>query len=206
VTEWVENPDGGRPRGLRGLGLAWVEVLRRPRRFFRTRLSPGDQAPGLTFAAAVVLVEEATRLALVPGAVPVYRGQVVASAALWLLAAVVLVTPAAIHLTTAAETVVLMALAPDRGGVSETVQVICYATAHCVVAGLPDPWLTVIATVWGVCLLTVGTVVIHDLSVPRALPAVWVPALVVFGLGFRGFEALVAVGAQGADLLRTVLA
>ncbi|MEF8855619.1 MAG: hypothetical protein V5A24_09035, partial [Haloarculaceae archaeon] len=84
MTEWVEDPAGGRERGPRGLARAWLEVLRTPWRFFATQISPGDQAPGLTFAAAVVLLEEATRLAFVPGAGPVFREQPAISAVLWL--------------------------------------------------------------------------------------------------------------------------
>ena len=205
MTEWVQDPTGGRARGPGGLARAWVEVLANPWRFFDTQLSPGDQAPGLTFAAAVVLVEEATRLALVEGAAPVFRGRPVVSALLWLLAAVVLVAPAIIHLTTAAETLVLVALAPDRGGVSETVQVICYAMAPCALVGVPNPWVGLVGTVWGVDLLVVGTMRVHDLSLPRAVLAAAVPALVVFGAGFGGFGDLAAVGEQGWAAIEPVV-
>lgn len=205
MTEWVEEPTGGRPRGPAGLVRAWVAIMCQPRAFFRTQLSAGDQAPGLLFAAAVVLAEETTRLALVPGAVPVYRGQVLASAALWVLAAVVLVTPAVVHLTTAAVTLVLMATAPDRGGVSETVQVICYSLAPCLVVGLTVPLLTSVAAIWGWCLLVVGIMTVHSIGLGRALAAGGVPGAVIFGVGFRGFEALLVVGLTGADALRTLV-
>lgn len=205
MTEWVDDPTGGRPRGPAGLVRAWVSIMGRPRQFFRTQLSAGDQAPGLVFAATVVLVEEATRLALDPSAIPVYRGQVYASAALWVLAAVVLVTPAVVHLTTAAVTLVLMATAPDRGGVSETVQVICYSLAPCVVTGVSSPVLTAVAAIWGTCLLVLGTAEVHGTGVARALPAIAIPGAVIFGVGFRGVESLSAVGVAGADVLRTLV-
>ncbi|OYR96216.1 hypothetical protein DJ71_01240, partial [Halorubrum sp. E3] len=53
VTSWIENPEGGRARGPRALARAWVEALIRPRRLFANGVSPGDQAPALTFAVAV---------------------------------------------------------------------------------------------------------------------------------------------------------
>ena len=56
MTQWVEDVEGGRQRGLRGLAKAWIEVLVRPRRFFAEGIAPGDQGPGLTFAIAIVLV------------------------------------------------------------------------------------------------------------------------------------------------------
>ncbi len=65
MTQWVENPTGGRDRGPTALVRAWVEILRRPRRVFRTGVAPGDQAPGLVFAATVVLFEEVSRYAVV---------------------------------------------------------------------------------------------------------------------------------------------
>ncbi|MFB6084640.1 MAG: YIP1 family protein [Halorientalis sp.] len=198
MTQWVEDPTGGRDRGPVALARAWAEVLVRPRRFFRAGVAPGDQAPGLVFAAAVVLIEELTRLALAPGVYPVVAGQPVASRALLLAIAVVLVMPATLHLTAALQTLLLMATAPDRGGVSETVQVLAYATAPCVFAGPAIPALRVLCTATGAGLLVVGTVEVHDLPYWKAVPVVAVPAAIVFGYGFRGFGAasalLAAVG------------
>lgn len=195
MTQWVENPRGGRARGPTGLARAWGEVLVRPWRFFRVGIAPGDQAPGLAFAAAVVLVEEASRFALVEGAYPVFAGRPLVSAALALAVAVVLVAPAALHLTAALVTVLLAVLtwlgdfAPDRGGVSETVQVLAYAAAPCVFAGAAVPVLRVLCTAYGTALLVVGLSTVHDISVPRAIVVAVLPAALVFGYGFRGFAA-----------------
>jgi len=205
VTQFVEETEGGRERGPVGLLRAWIGVLVRPRRFFATRLEPADQAPGLVFAALVVLIEEATRIALVPGAVPVFRNQPVASTILWLLVAVVLVAPAAIHLTAAAQTLVLVATAPERAGVSRTVQVICYATAPAVLAGAPEPFLRAPAAAYGAVLLVVGTAEVHDVSLPGALLAAAVPAWVIFAYGFGGFEATVTVAELTWDWLEATL-
>lgn len=205
MTEWVEDPTGGRARGPGGVARAWLEVLANPWRFFRTQLSPGDQAPGLTFAAAVVLLEEATRLALVPGAAPVFRDQPAISALLWLLVATVLVAPAAVHLTTAVSTLLLAVLAPERGGISETVQVICYALAPCVLVGIPEPWLGVLGAVWATDLVVLGLAAAHDISLVRAALVAVPPVVLLIGLGFGGFSDLATIGTQGWQLLQPLV-
>jgi hypothetical protein len=189
VTQWVENPTGGRDKGPAGIARAWVEVLVRPRRFFRVGVAPADQAPGLIFAALVVFVEEGSRFALVPDAYPVVGGQPIASAALALAAAVVLIAPAALHLVAALQTVILIGFLDDRAGVSETVQVLAYASAPCVLAGIPVPALRVVCTAYGAVLLAVGISVVHDTSLPRAAALSAVPAALIFGYAFRGFGA-----------------
>ncbi|WP_299265095.1 YIP1 family protein [Halorientalis sp.] len=201
MTQWVENPTDGRDRGPVAIARAWAEVLVRPRRFFRVGVAPGDQAPGLIFAAVVVLVEELARLALIPEVYPVVAGQPVASRALLLALAVVLVMPAALHLTAALQTLILIATAPNRGGVSETVQVLAYSTAPCVFAGPLNPGLRVLCTAAGTVLLVVGMAEVHDLPYWKAVPVVAVPAAIVFGYGFRGFGAASALlAAAGVSL------
>ena len=189
MTQWVENPTGGRDRGPMALARAWLEVLIRPRRFFAAGVAPGDQAPGLAFVMTVVAVEEATRFALVPGAYPVVGGQRLASALLALLLAVGFVAPLALHLAAAIETLALVPVASERAGVSETVQVIAYASAPCVLAGFPIPALRVACALYGVALLVVGTSEVHGIGLGRAALAAAVPALFVFGYAFRGIAA-----------------
>jgi len=190
MTTWVEVPGGGRDRGPRAVARAWFEVLVRPRRFFRAAVAPGDQAPGLTFAMAVVLVEEASRLALVPGAVPALTGSRAVSAVITVAVAVLIVTPAALHLVAAIQTLPLMVLADERAGISETVQVLAYAAAPCALAGVPIAGVRIVATAYGAVLLVVGLSVIHGIGPRRAAVAGAVPAVLVFGYGFRGFSAL----------------
>ena len=190
MTQWVENPTGGRDRGPVALARAWAEVLVRPRQFFRGAVAPGDQAPGLVFAMVVVLVEEATRFALVPGAVPTLGDSPALATVFGLAVATLFVAPAALHLTAALQTVLLMALAPDRGGISETVQVVAYATAPCVFAGIPSPTLRTVCAVYGAVLFFVGLHEVHDLSAPRTFLAGVIPAALVFGYAFRGFAAM----------------
>ncbi len=202
VTQWVENPTGGRDRGAVALARAWAEVLIRPRRLFRSGVAPGDQAPGLVFAGAVVLVEELTRVATGAAAYPVLSGRPTLSTVLFLALAVVLVAPAALHLTAALQTLILIAAAPDRAGVSETVQVIAYAAAPCVFAGLPYPGVRVAATAYASVLLAVGVSDVHSVSLPKAAALTAVPAALVFGYGFRGFAALSELtGLTWADAL-----
>lgn len=203
MTQWVGDSGTGRPRGPAALVRAWAEVLVRPRRFFASNVVPGDQAPGVTFLAAVVLVEEATRHVLVADTYEVLGGRPVLTGLLWVLVAAVLVAPAGAHLVSALQTVLLMATTAERGGVSETVQVLCYATAPCLLAGVPDPRLRLACALYGAGLYVVGLAVVHELRLHVALAVGAVPAALVFGAGFRGVPALLAlvdgvVGSLGA--------
>lgn len=195
VTQWVENPTGGRTRGPRAVVRAWIEVLVRPRQFFRTGVAPGDQAPGLVFAMGVVLVASVLRLALTGqtvfgSAYPTFGGRRALSVALVLAVIVTLVAPLVLHLIAAFLTVLLMVFAPDRAGVSETVQLLGYASAPCVFVGVPDPLVVAVATGYGTVLLILGMVELHAVSRDRAAVLAAIPAGIVFGIGFSGFEAL----------------
>ncbi|MFB6071573.1 MAG: YIP1 family protein [Halobacterium sp.] len=201
MTTWVE-PEGGRERGLWGLAKSFTQVLVNPGGFFREAVSPGDQAPGLAFGMTVVLLEESTRLALHPAAALDFPTADWLAALLTVALAVLLVTPAAIHALSAVQTLALVAVAPDRGGVSETVQVIAYAAAPCVLAGVGVPAVTAIATLWSFALLVYGTSVVHEISLPRAFAAAVVPGALAFGSGFGGIAAAEAL----ADAAATALA
>lgn len=200
MTTWVERPEGGRDRGPRGLTRAWVEVLVRPRRFFRNGVAPGDQAPGLVFGVLVATAYAVARVAADPGPVVLVTRtpggeRFVQSVpdALVILAVVVVVAPAVLHLVSALQTVLLMLSVPDRAGVSETVQVVAYATAPCALAGLPSPALRAVCAAYGTVLLVVGLSEVHGASLARATLAGAVPAAVVFGAGFGGSAALVGL-------------
>jgi hypothetical protein len=175
-------------------------------------VAPGDQAPGLTFAVSVALVYLLSRFGFTPASVPLDVGRPLVSAGLSLLVAGVIVAPLTLHLASALQTVILMTTVEDRAGVSETVQVVAYATAvsetvqvvayataPCVLAGLPFPALRVGCTLWGFGLLVVGMATVHDTSLPRALLATFVPGLLVFGYAFGGVFALEAL--TGLDLV-----
>ncbi len=190
MTQWTEDPSGGRDRGPRGMARAWLEVLVRPGRFFTTGIGTGDQAPALTFVMAVVALEEASRFLLVEDAVPAVAGGERSSMAVALAVAVLIIAPASLHLISALQTVLLMIGAPDRGGVSETVQVLAYATAPCIVAGAPVPGLRAVCAAYGTILYIVGLGRVHDLPPLRAFVVGAVPAAIAFGYGFRGFDAL----------------
>ena len=176
-----------------GLARSWVAVMSSPRTFFRETVVPGDQAPGLLFALAVVLVEETIRLVLVPGAVPATRVGPLLSGALTVALAVLLVAPVVLHLVAAVLTLGLVLVAPDRATISETVQLVGYATAPCLLAGVPLPAVRVVAAVYGGLLLGIGVAVVHDVRPVRAAVATLVPAVLVFGYGFRGIPALLAL-------------
>lgn len=185
MTQWVEDVQGGRRRGPDGIALSWLEVLVRPRTFFEEGVAPGDQGPGLTFAVAVVLVFQGTRFAVGADPYPVLGGRPVASGAFWLLAVSVLVAPLALHVVAALQTLVLAAGTAERGGISETVQVLAYAAAPCALAGIPVATVQVAAGAYAVGLYWLGLAVVHDLPAPRATALGAVPALLAYGYGFR---------------------
>lgn len=193
MTQWVEQTGRGRKRGPSGLVRAWLQVIGTPWRFFDRGVAPGDQAPGLVFLAVVVAIEEASRYAFVAGAAPVVGDRPVASAAFALMVAVVLIAPIGLHLLGAIQTVLLWPVTEDRAGVSETVQVLAYATAPCVFAGIPFPALTVLATAYGTALLFVGLAMVHDLEYHAAILAGAIPAALLFGVAFGGFDAISAL-------------
>ncbi|MFC7201942.1 YIP1 family protein [Haloferax namakaokahaiae] len=189
MTTWVETPQEGRDRGVTGLLRAWVAVVASPREFFRTGVAPGDQAPGLLFAISVTLVYQGLQYALVPATIPAIEGGTVLSALVALLVIALFVAPAVLHLTAAIQTVMLLPLVSRRAGVSETVQVVAYAAAPCVFAGLPIPGARLACTLYGAALLVVGIREVHQTSFPKAALAAAVPAGIVFGYGFGGFRA-----------------
>jgi len=189
MTTWVE-PRGGRRRGPLGLLQAWVQVLRHPVQFFHEAVSPGDQGPGLAFAIVVVLIEETTRLLLVPAARPAIGGDTIVGSAIFIALAALLVTPLSLHAFAALETLVLTP-APSRGGVSETVQILAYAAAPCVVAGVPVPEVRIAAGLWAAGLLVVGFHVVHELRYSAAAVFSAPAAILGIGYGFRWFGAVV---------------
>lgn len=190
MTTWIETTRGGRARGPRGLARAWVEVLVRPRRFFRSGVAPGDQASGLVFGVLVTVASLTTAFVVDPTLIPPVTDSRALAAAITLAAVGLFVAPAALHLVAALQTLLLLPLVSDRAGVSETVQVLAYAVAPAVVAGLGVDALTVAACLYGTVLLAVGLSVVHETSLLRGGLAAALPAALVFGYGFGGFAAL----------------
>ena len=199
MTTWVETTGDGRGRGSVGIARAWAAVLRRPRRFFTTGVAPGEQAPGLAFAVVVAVVYVAGLLAVQPGlilgtsVVPILGGSTALTMLLVLLVTAVVAAPAGLHLTAAIQTVLLMLTVDDRAGVSETVQVVAYATAPCALTWIPVPAVAAACTLYGAGLLLVGLATVHETSLLRAIVAGLIPAVLVFGVGFRGLWLLAAL-------------
>lgn len=190
VTTWVENPRGGRDRGPLPLVRAWVEVLVRPRRFFRTGIAPGDQAPGLTFTIAIAFLYVLLWLAFDPGSAPTFARGSLPGTALFVAVVVLIVAPTILHLVAAVQTLALIATVRDRRGVSQTVQVIAYATAPCTVAAVPIPELRALCAAYGAGLLVVGLSIVHETTLGRAAIAGAVPAVLLFGYVFGGISAV----------------
>ncbi len=168
----------------------------RPTRFFQTGVAPGDQAPGLVFAVCVAVAFAGSRFVLDPATIPTAFGGPGVSAAVSLLFVAVFVAPAALHLTAALQTVLLILLVRDRAGISETVQVLAYASAPCALAGAPVPALRAVCALYGAGLLALGIREVHDTTTGRAVAATALPAALVFGYGFRGFAAAETLLAQ----------
>jgi hypothetical protein len=194
VNSWIENPEGGRDRGLRALGRAWLEVLVRPRRFFANGVAPGDQAPGLTFAAAVAAAFTLGWVVTEPAVVPGIAESAALSAAVVVLLVTALAAPVGLHLTAALATVslVIASLEVDgglsfreRGGVSETVQVVAYASAPMALAGPPIPALRVVCGGYATLLLLAGVRTVHGTSPLRTLLAGLPAAAFGYGIGYR---------------------
>lgn len=187
MTTWIENPTGGRDRGPRALVRAGVEVLLRPSRFFRTGVGPGDQAPGLTFAIAVAVAFSAGWMLTDPAVIPGITGNPLVSALVVVLVVGLLAAPAGLHLSAAITVIAVAALVDDRAGVSETVQVLAYATAPMAIAGPPIPALRGACAIYGAGLLVYGLKRVHGTSWARATLAAILPAIVAFGVGYRTF-------------------
>jgi len=174
-------------------------VLVRPRRFFRNGIGPGDQAPGLTFAAVVAAVYTIGWILADPGVVPAIAESVALSAVVVVLVVTALAAPVGLHLTAAVATVSVIvasvdigdrAASRDRAGVSETVQVVAYASAPLAFAGPPIPALRIVCGVYAGLLLYLGVRVVHRTTPVRALVAAVPPALLGYGVGYRVIAAI----------------
>ena len=187
---------GGRPRGLRGIARTWVETLVRPRRAFANGITPGDQAPALTFAVAVAAAFTLGLIASDPGAVPaVVPSSRALSGLVVFLVVVALGAPVGLHLTAAVATVSVVVASltivdggvslRERGGVSETVQVVAYASSPMALAGVPIPELRVVCGAYAAVLLVVGFRAVHGLGPVRTVVAALPPAVLGYGVGYR---------------------
>ncbi len=176
----------------------------RPRQFFDRAVTPGDQAPGLTFAVVVAAVYAVGWMAVDPGAIPAIADPPLLSALVVLLVVVALAAPVGLHLTAAVATVALVIASlerrdgdglrgrigfRDRGGVSETVQVVAYASAPMALAGPPVPTLRIACAAYATGLLLVGIRSVHGTTPIRTLLAAIPPALVGYGVGYRAVAA-----------------
>ena len=190
VTTWIEEPQGGRARGLRATLRAWVEVIVHPTRFFRNAVGPGDQAAGLTFAIAVAVVFAAGWLVVDPAVAPGISESWLLSTIVTLFVIGLLVTPVGLHLTAAIATISLVVAVRERAGVSETVQVVAYASAPFALAGPPIPALRVVCAAYATVLLVIGLRTVHRTSWFRATAATVLPALVGYWGGYRALTTL----------------
>lgn len=162
----------------------WGETLLTPWRVFPGGIRPGEQLPAVIFTVLVTGAWVAVRVAVDPGAVPVLGDAPVVSMLIWAALLAVVVAPVAVHVMAAVATVVLIAIASDRAGVSETVQTVAFAMAPAPVLATGVAELQVLATIYGTFLVMYGLSAVHRVSPERALLAGAVPAYVLFVVGF----------------------
>lgn len=198
-SDGVKRRTGGASR-LRGHGPAgvfdaWVGVVRSPRSFFDRAITPGDQRPGLVFAIAVGVVYVAGTLrfapetVLGPDRVPVIGSSPLLTGLLLVLLTAVFFVPVLLHLLAAVQTVLLAVAVDDRAGVSETVQVLAYATAPCAIAWIPFAPAQLLLAGYGAVLLAIGISSVHGTSIPAGFGLSFIPSIVVFGWLFGGVSA-----------------
>ena len=196
----MSDSAGGRPRGPRGIARTWAEVLVRPRRAFANGITPGDQAPALTFAVAVAAAFTLGWIASDPAAMPaVVPSSPVLSGAVVFVVVVALAAPVGLHLTAAAATVAVVVASVeiadgrfalrDRGGVSETVQAVAYASSPMALAGPAIPEIRVACGAYAAILLFIGFREIHGLGPLRTAAAALPPAALGYGVGYRAVAA-----------------
>ncbi|SNR55679.1 YIP1 family protein [Halorubrum vacuolatum] len=170
----------------------------RPTRFFERAVSPGDQAPGLTFAVVVAGCYVLGWMVVDPSVVPSIAEPPALSAIVVVLLVVALVAPVGLHLTAAVATVSLLFASleygegitfRERGGVSETVQVVAYASAPMALAGPPVPALRLACAIYAGLLLILGLRSVHATTTIRAVVAATPPALLGYGVGYRAVAA-----------------
>tara|TARA_Y100000996_G_scaffold371739_1_gene320241 strand:+ start:506 stop:1045 length:540 start_codon:yes stop_codon:yes gene_type:complete len=166
--EWVRN---------------WIAIIIHPKGFFEKKIKSGKQSDGLIFAMVVVMIEEGSRIIIhTPWTVTYFF--------ISLGVAVLIVTPILLHIVAAIQTLLLRMGAKNRKGIGATVQVIGYSIAPCIFAGFAIPSLRVLCAIYGSILLIIGLKEVHDVSLRKAFLISIIPAIIVFGLLFRGILAL----------------
>jgi len=162
-------------------------------------VSPGDQAPGLTFAVVVAGVYALGWMAADPTVIPPIAEPPVLSAIVVFLVVIALGAPVGLHLTAAVATLSLLVASVelddgvsvrDRGGVSETVQIVAYASAPMALAGPPIPVLRALCGLYAGALLVIGLRSVHGTTMARAFIAAAPPALLGYGVGYRAVAAV----------------
>ncbi|MDY6779882.1 MAG: YIP1 family protein [Halobacteria archaeon] len=116
------------------------------------------------------------------------------------VAGAVLLAAPLLHVVTAFEYLLLWTVTEKDEGVDRTLRAVAYSAAPAVFSWIP---FAGIVSVYGVYLLYVGVKEGHGIRGWKAAAVVAVPAVLVFGVGFSGFERGRELGRLGAGLLRT---
>ncbi|MFW6448062.1 MAG: YIP1 family protein [Halobacteriota archaeon] len=162
----------------------WGATLVFPWRVFPDRVRRGDQTPAMVLAVLVTGAWVAVRVVMDPDWYPVLGDSPRASVVIWALLLSVVVAPVAVHVLAAVVTVILLAVAPERAGVSESVQVVAFALAPAPLIATGVAEVQVAAALYGTGLLVYGLARVHRVSAERAMLAAVLPAYALFVLGF----------------------
>lgn len=178
---------------VRDFTVLWIVAMFFPWRCFTERVRPRDQSLGIVFAMVMVTLWAVISILIGTFSHPVIGGVAWLSAIIWLSLLVIVVTPVAIHLLAAIATVVLITVAPNRQGVSETVQVIAFATAPVPLLGIDLIGVQAVAALYGFGLMWYGVRKVHRLSIERSLLVVAIPGYILFAMGFDADVAITEV-------------
>lgn len=162
----------------------WVTALFAPWICFRRFVAERDQTQAVGFTFVVVTVFLSFGAIFNTIEYPVFGGFPAISFLIWIALVALIAAPVAVHLVALVATLVLMAIAPDRGRVSETVQAIAISLAPIVLIAVPLDFIQLLGALYGTLLLVYGFMVVHQTTFIRGLLAGVIPAYLLFGIGF----------------------
>ncbi|MDY7081650.1 MAG: YIP1 family protein [Halobacteria archaeon] len=168
----------------------WYSVMVNPYGFYSTiNAEERGQKNGLVFFVLVTLV------ARVP---TFYEGNANMFKFAVLTAVLLLVSPALLHIITGIQYLALWLVTDEDRGVDRTLRAVAYSTAPAVVAWIPGVG---IVALYGVYLQYVGIREGHKIGRVRAAVAVAVPAVLLYSVGYLGYENARFVLRVGRELL-----
>ena len=174
----------------RTYAMVWFTAIVAPWICFTDFITERDQTRAIGFIVLMVVFWQLMTVLLGEPSHPIIGNSPTVSLIVWTVLLALFVAPVAIHLLAFVTTLVLIAVVEERASVSETVQVLAYATAPVVFLPIPVVALQVAIGLYGSFILVYGLRVVHEISIWRALLAGIIPAYLLFGMGFGADDAL----------------